>query len=328
MSEEKFDLMEVEVPEYATTTALSTAMADEMFDDALSGLSMGFPPSIRTKQGRFRLVDSAGEETVLTGGDLEEGEYLPVIVLRAKRALSKKYYAKAYDPTQDDGQAPDCFSIDGEKPDPSVKVPLHTNCAGCEFNAFGSGRNQNGEPTAGKACSDTKVMAVLNPKDNTIYSLSVPPASLKNLAAYFGQLKTRRVAPGAVVTYVGFDPTADHQKLTFKAGKFIPQKFMETLAARCDTPEVEQIINPIAGVPATKQVEQGDTTGVVAGSSEEAPDEQVAVEEAPPEKPKAKPKAKAKAKPKVEAEEEPAAEASADDGDSISDDDLASILSL
>jgi hypothetical protein len=224
--------------------------------------------------------------------------------------MTKTYYASAYDPNAE-ASAPDCMSTDGETPDPGVAHPVCDNCATCEMNAFGSGRNANGQPTAGKACTDTKIMAVLYKND--VYQLRVPPASLRALSAYMSALKARRVSPGNVITYIGFDPDVDYIALTFRTGKFIPEAHIPAIMERSETPEVERIIAP------PKMTSQQAPS---AGDSDES---------AKPEK-SAKKAAPKKAAPKKTAakKEEPAPEPDAQDDaeDPISDDDISDMLGL
>ena len=89
------------VPENVPDYIRNNSLAREMNAEATEGISTGFPPSIRIKNGKFRLVDGAGEETVLKAKDLvvnDDGQFLPIVVLRAKKGLTKVWYAKPYDP--------------------------------------------------------------------------------------------------------------------------------------------------------------------------------------------------------------------------------------
>jgi hypothetical protein len=217
--------------------------AREMNAEATAGISTGFPPSIRIKNGKFRLVDGAGEETVLKHTDLKEGIYLDMVVLRAKPGLNKVWYAKPYDPNAE-ASAPDCFSLDGSRPDPSVREPQCGTCAACPMNAWGSGRNQAGEATKGKACADNKILAVLH--KGGVYQFKIPPASLKNWGVFVKNLSARDIPLGAVIVYASFDDEVDYSVLTFRVGNFIPETHIDRLIKIAGSPEVEEIINPSA----------------------------------------------------------------------------------
>jgi hypothetical protein len=229
------------VPDHIPAHVINAGAAREMNADAAAGISGGFPPSIRMKNGKFRLVDGAGEETVLKIADLDEGINLPIVVLRAKAGLNKIWYAKAYDPAAEPA-SPDCMSLDGVNPDPSIAEPQCATCAGCPQNAWGSGRNQNGEPTKGKGCSDNKILAVLY--KGGVYQFKIPPASLKNWAVFVKNLSARDIPLGHVVVYAAFVEDADFQQLTFRVGKL-----MEYVSS----PETEEIVNPQA-LPTTPAV--------------------------------------------------------------------------
>jgi hypothetical protein len=231
------------VPENVPAHVLNAGLAREMNADAAAGIGTGFPPSIRIKNGKFRLVDGAGEETVLKAADLDEGTYLPMVVLRAKAGLSKVWYAKPYDPSAE-ASAPDCFSLDGIKPDPSVKEPQCETCAGCDMNAWGSGRNQAGQPTKGKACADNKILAVLY--KGGVYQFKIPPASLKNWGVFVKNLSARDIPLGHVIVYVSFDEDADFSIMQFRVGKFVPEQAIPKLMNFVTSPEVAEIVNPMA----------------------------------------------------------------------------------
>lgn len=306
-------LVPAEIPSHALVNVKSDALK-AMFDDLLFGVSTGAPPRISCRAGRFRLV-VGNEETPITPKELAEGEFLPVVILGAKRAFNKAYFGKAYDPNQD-AESPDCFSYDGEKPDPSVAKPVCTTCAGCPMNEFGSGRNQNGQPTDGKACSDTKVLAVAY--RNSVYQFRVPPSSLKTFGAYMKTLMGRSVSPGNVVTFIGLDPTAEFQKYTFKVGAFVPETAIPALAEMSQSAEVADIVAPPIGVGGGKKHQAPAPPAEKAAV--EAPAEKAAVE-APAEK------AKPKAKPKAKQEDTPEDEAQAAGSAGIpSDDELNALL--
>jgi hypothetical protein len=150
------------VPAYIKDAAAAAA-ANEA---AAAGISTGFPPRVKLSSTNFVLVDGNGEEVPYPPAKLVPGPddnvYLPVVALKAKKELSKTWYAGSYNKGAD-GVGPDCFSNDSERPDPSVPNPQSETCAMCPNNAWGSGTDQDGNATKGKACSDTKHLAVLVP---------------------------------------------------------------------------------------------------------------------------------------------------------------------
>lgn len=237
----------VQVPKDIPLHALSPAVARTMNADALAGISTGFPASIRIKGSKFRIVDGNGEEVVLKANELKNSEFLDIAILAAKPGLNKIFYAAAYDPNQTEALAPDCFSLDGAAPDPSVAKPQNPACAACPKNAFGSGRNASGQATKGKACSDNKILAVF--RGGKVYSFKIPPASLKNFGIYVKNLTTRGVPLGNVITYVGFSDAVDFPVLEFRVGAFIPETAKEQLAIVAADQEVADIVRPLAFNP-------------------------------------------------------------------------------
>ena len=310
-----YQLVPTDVPSYVVAADLARTMNA----DALAGISTGFPASIRIKASKFRLVDGGGEETILKPADLAEGEYLPIIVLAAKPGLNKVYYKSAYDPNQAEALAPDCFSNDGERPDPSVTHPMCSVCATCTKNAFGSDVNQSGQPTKGKACSDNKILAVLY--KGSVYQFKIPPASLKNWGVFVKNLSSRGIPVGHVIAYVGFDEKADYSVLVFRVGDFVPEAKIPKLMDFVHSPEVLDIISPTLGAPApvaAKPVEPVRPVEPVAAKPGAAVASAFGDDEEE-EKPKPKPRAVKPAPKKVEED---------DDSDVVSDDEISKLLDL
>jgi len=230
-----------EVPAYI----LNPELARQANEEALAGISTGYPPRVKLAGKQFSLVDGNGGETPYPPAKLVAGPdgnvYLPVIVLRAKAEIQKTFYAGAFNPSVE-ASAPDCFSNNGVTPDPSAAFPQCDTCAGCEKNAFGSGKDQAGNPTAGKACTDSKVIAVFIP-GHGIHSFKIPPASLKNFGIFVKQLSANGIPLGNVKTFVGFDMTATFPVLVFKFGGYIDESLLPKLAELAQSLEAEEIVN-------------------------------------------------------------------------------------
>jgi len=250
-----------QVPAYI----LNPELARKANEDALMGISTGMPPRIKMSGKQFTLIDGDGTERAYPPAKLipaEDGNvYMPVIVLRAKKALSKAWYATKYMPGQDDYKAPDCWSNDAEKPDASVAVPQSDLCATCHNNAFGSGTDQNGNPTKGKACSDAKILAVFIPQFG-VHQFKLPPASLKNFGVYVKKLSDAGIPIGTVKTLVGFDLTVENPVMVFQFGGFLPVEYLPKLDELSQSMEVTEIVQPMAvpKAPALAAPEPAKTT--------------------------------------------------------------------
>lgn len=193
------------LPAYLQT--VSTSSLAELLG-GMESIGGGAPPTIALNGTRF-VVREGGNETTLKQLDLQ------AVILKAKPNVDKIWYATKFVPGQD-AQAPDCSSSNGQTPDANSPLPQASACAGCPQNVFGSGTDASGNPTKGKACQDSKALALF--ANGNVYRFKVPAASLKNLAAYAKLLATNGLPASAVVTKIGFDPAFSFPVLTFTYG--------------------------------------------------------------------------------------------------------------
>lgn len=163
------------------------------------------PPSgvsIRTTQDK---------QFVLPDGTKTPGPLELVIV---DFVSANTYYEGAYDPKNP--ASPLCFAIGSEptKLTASDNSPAKqaTSCAVCPMNQFGS----NGD---GKACKNTRVMAVLPPDaepDTPLWLLRTSPTAIKAFDAYVASVaRTFNLPPVGVVTEVSFDSSSSYASLRF-----------------------------------------------------------------------------------------------------------------
>jgi len=267
--------------------------------DAIGGgLSSGAEfPRISIKGSRFRLIDG-GAESILDSTALE------VVIVGANPGLSKAWYATAWNPDAEPS-APDCYSLEGDKPHRDSTQPQNDLCAGCPQNAWGSRITPQG--TKVKACADKKRLAVVSVGDvsGPIYLLEVTASALKGLSAYQAGLKMRNIPTECVCTTVLFDTEASYPKLKFKFGGLLDEDTQKLVDPLFKSNIVKQItgeattmstLKPVAPVteqpvpapapvtPVPEPVEEKKTTGfgaatVVAGA--EAPKEAAAPAEEP-----------------------------------------------
>lgn len=200
-------------------------------------------PRISIKASRFRIVES-GTETVLQDPMLE------VVVVGANPHLSKAWYASAWNPDAE-ASAPDCYSLDGLRPDPESGQPQNDLCASCPHNAWGSKVTPQG--TKVKACGDKKRLAVVAATDagGPIYLLEITPAALKGLNQYNRELQMRGIAPEIVKTVISFDTSASFPKLQFGFGGFIDEATQGIVDTLHGTAKVLEITGEAAASAAT-----------------------------------------------------------------------------
>jgi len=133
---------------------------------------------------------------------------LDVIIVGKNKNVSKQYFEGVY--LEGTNNPPVCFSINGDRPEPSSSKKQHATCAGCPKDAWGSGQGK------GKACQDHRKLAVLllpymtkgileKPLREPIY-LKINPNSLKILKAYNDSLVHRNVHPAQVITRIVWNP--------------------------------------------------------------------------------------------------------------------------
>ena len=207
-------------------SALSTSLA--------GGISQGGGyPRISIKGSRFRIIED-GAESVLDTTTLE------VVIVGANPRLSKTFYQEQWSKDSEPA-GPDCFSLDGIKPDASVAAPQNDVCVSCPNNAWGSRVAPNGQQL--KACSDQKRLAVVAADDPTgaIYLLQVTPAALKGLNTYQKELSMRGIPAEVVKTKIGFDTDASFPKLKFGFGGFLDEDTQAAVDSLFGTDEVLEI---------------------------------------------------------------------------------------
>jgi hypothetical protein len=154
-----------------------------------------------TQDKQFQLPDGTK-----TPGPLE----LVIVDFVSKNA----FYEGNYDPKNI--TPPSCFAIGTVPikmvPSANAPEPQSDSCSSCPMNQFGSAG-------AGKACKNSRVLAVLPPDadENTpIWTLTTSPTAIKAFDNYVsGVARTFQMPPISVVTTVSFDENESYAKLTF-----------------------------------------------------------------------------------------------------------------
>lgn len=148
---------------------------------------------------------------------------------------------------------PACFGLTDGKPEEMVPhatspVPQAKNCADCANNAFGT-------KGAGKACANTRVLAVTAPgsEKSPVYLLKVSATGVKPFDSYVDTIKgTHDSTPIAVVTDIYFDEALKYPSLRFGNpvdNENLAQHFELMKAARerlMTPPDVSQYVPPKA----------------------------------------------------------------------------------
>lgn len=196
-----------------------------------AGVGMDLGDGIRSsygivgiKGGKFR-IRYKGEERMLTMPHPQDPSqtipvsFIDVVIVKANGFLNKQFYRGNY--VEGSDSPPDCYSLNGKTPSPQVQQPVHSNCALCPMNQFGSKIGDNGQKQ--KACRDTKKLALVPLADIRNAGMGgamlfrVPPSALKDLSVMSDALKGRGYPYNSVAVRIGFDTTVSHPKPTFQA---------------------------------------------------------------------------------------------------------------
>lgn len=183
-------------------------------------------PTVSIK-GKVFTLKRGDEKTLITrpnqDGEEEPARSLEVVILKAGPSgdkLSKVYYKDGY--TEGSDAKPLCYSNDGIAPGVNAQEPQCKTCAACPQNVWGSHITDDGKK--GKACSDSKRLAIAAAGQiNDPMLMRVPAASLKALTAFGQTLAKRGVPYQAVVAKIGFDYSVAHPALTFKPVGFVDE---------------------------------------------------------------------------------------------------------
>jgi hypothetical protein len=152
-----------------------------------------------------------------TGQILGSAPSLDIVILKSATAISKAYYIEKYQ--ENDYKAPDCWSTNGQVPDPASPVKQSNTCRGCRWDAFGSRMTEDNRK--GKACQDAKRLAVVPAADlkNEFFGgpmlLKLPPSAF----AGFSELEAALLQQGyeyfSVVLRLTFDHQVAYPKIVF-----------------------------------------------------------------------------------------------------------------
>jgi hypothetical protein len=189
-----------------------------------ANLSAGF--TVLSCRGKVWRIKFRGDETPLIGslGTGHDGRPLPpqpipairVVIVKMSPHMSKNWYEQGY--VEGSNAAPDCFSVNGEKPDPASPDKQNETCVTCQWNRFGS----RGDGSKGKACSDSRRIVVVPADDaeNATWGgpmlFRVPATSLRNLDAYGRTLERFGADATEVITEMSFNQGIAYPEVKFE----------------------------------------------------------------------------------------------------------------
>lgn len=177
-------------------------------------LGTSSPPYLSIMDGKFTLIDSAGnEQPVLTfEGDPNKclrgqfpGAYIDIVIIDVADHVSQEYYPPedAFDRNAGSWKPPICFSHNGIGPSKLASEPQAPTCASCPNIAWGSATSKvtgKGVP----ACHQKYLVSFVYPGHDIAFLLRIPPNSLKNYRAYVEQFKGQNFTMEIVLTRLSF----------------------------------------------------------------------------------------------------------------------------
>ena len=231
-----------QVPAFAKKGELSAVAK------ALAGSGGGGGKRISIKGGVFRLISDGKEVAAI------EDRFLDVVIVNAAPKISRTFYMKSYDP--DTPAGPDCWSADGDKPDPSVSAKQSDTCASCPQNVKGSGAGES------RACRFSQRVAVVlaNDIEGDVLQLTLPAQSIfgkeegdnRPLQAYSRWLIAQNIGPDMVVTRMKFDTKAEAPKLFFKPMRWLTDDEHETCVRQGQSDDATKAVTmSVAQTPKT-----------------------------------------------------------------------------
>ena len=195
---------------------------------------------ITMSKGVFRRIVNGKE-----AGKVKDG-FLNVIVINALPKVSRQFYATAFDPDAAP-TLPDCWSNQGDVPDPKAANAQSTNCATCSQNIDGSGTNGKG-----RACRFNRRVAVLleNDMSGDIYQFNIPAKSLFGkgvgnthpFESYIKFLPANGESIDRIITQIAFDENETADVLKFTPVRHLTDEEIDVVEAAQSTQESKRVI--------------------------------------------------------------------------------------
>jgi hypothetical protein len=271
-------------------------------------------PVVSLRGGKWH-IKWQGEETLLEDARGRPLQEISVVILDAG-PISKQWFESQYvNEKVSHGRAPDCFSMNGVKPESQSPKPQSATCAPCPHNIWGSAGRENKATVEGKgrgkACSDGRRLALMLPpgmvagreKEITPALLRIPPTSLKPLKNYGRELDGMGLDFDMVVTTMSFAGDATQPVVVFERESVLSEEEYQVVI---DTAETDDSVKRMIWAPVTSVTAEPDEPDVTIEPEKKytsftrrgLPDEpEAAPAPAPQPKPSPAPAAQAKAWP-------------------------------
>ena len=145
--------------------------------------------------------------------EMPDGEKTPTIrgiILDINRVNA--FWEESFD-TSGGGTPPDCYSMDGIKPDPFSEKMQDPSCHACAMNKFGSdGR--------GKACKNMKRLHMMIAGDMLPYRITIPPSNLKAVDLYVSLLTSKGIPYQLIETELSLKKVTNKDGIAYSELEF------------------------------------------------------------------------------------------------------------
>jgi hypothetical protein len=173
-----------------------------------------------------------------------EGVSFEAIILR--EVPVNTYFSSKYD--EGNPTNPDCWSLGGLVPDAAIEHKESASCIACPKNKFGTGTDESGKRSKGKACRNSRRIILKVEGVDLPAIMSLPPTCIKGLNQYLKMLSSNKPAIPmfAVKTLFTFDTTAQYPKPKMSFKELLPaDEYLEVREYRLSA-EVEGALSAFA----------------------------------------------------------------------------------
>ena len=221
----------------AVLPTIRRGQLDDMTKNLMGGGSNNKRISIRG--GIFRMIVD-GQEVAKN-----EDRHMDVVLVAAAPKTSRTFYAGTYQ--EGSITLPDCWSNDGDRPDPRSTSPQSSACATCPMNVAGSGQGTS------RACRFSRRIAIVLANDvenSEVFQLVLPAQSIFGkadggkmpLEAYAKFIGGHGLSISSVVTELKFDTASATPKIIFRAVRPLTEDEMEVAIEKGQSQDAVQAI--------------------------------------------------------------------------------------
>ena len=192
---------------------------DEMGDlDPESGIACR---QIKVPSGGGLAFEVQGEDD----GDAEPMKEIDGVIVFTHR-LSAYWPGSFGSASNPEDKIPTCSSMDGKTGFcPSTGEVI--NCEGCQWNQYGTGMDEKGNPSRGKACKNMRRIYLMMDGDPNFYLLTVPPTSIRDINKQLAKILASGIPYTGTIVTLGLERTKNnsgvaYSKVTVKRKGLLP----------------------------------------------------------------------------------------------------------